>query len=309
MTLFATLSRRVPEVAYQRERVEMADGDFIDVDWSRVGSRRLVVVSHGLEGHSRRPYVAGMVRAFNRGGWDAAAWNFRGSSGEVNRTMTFTHSGATDDLAAVVDAALATGRYDTVALVGFSLGGNLTLKYLGERGDRLPEKVRSSVVFSVPCDLEGSAVRMAERVNVVYMRSFLSDLKARFAAKAMQFPGRVTLDGFSKIRTFKEFDDRYTAPLHGFTGAVDYWTRCSARGFLQGNRRPTLLVNAKDDPFLVESCFPVEAAARSEWLHLEVPERGGHVGFVSIGNDGQYWSEGRALGFVAAHGGAAGNFH
>jgi hypothetical protein len=307
-TLFATLSRRVPELPYQRERLELGDGDFLDVDWSRVGSRRLVVVSHGLEGHSSRPYVLGMVRAFNRAGWDAAAWNFRGCSGELNRTLTFTHSGASADLEAVVAAACATGRYDAVVLVGFSLGGNLTLKYLGERGDGVPAPVRAAVAFSVPCDLEGSAIRMADRANWVYMRRFLLELRGRIEAKATQFPGKLSLDGLRRIRTFREFDDRYTAPLHGFSDAADYWRRSSSRAFLGGIRRPTLLVNAMDDPFLVESCFPREEAARSEWFHLEAPQSGGHVGFVSFGNDGSYWSETRAVGFAGLHAGGAGNF-
>ncbi|KAB2673607.1 MAG: alpha/beta fold hydrolase [Verrucomicrobia bacterium] len=307
-TLFATLSRRLPALPYQRQRLDLHDGDFIDIDWSRVGSRRLVVVSHGLEGNSGRPYVVGMVRAFNRAGWDAAAWNFRGCSGELNRTLTFTHSGASGDLAAVVAAACATGRYDAVALVGFSLGGNLTLKYLGELGDDVPSAVRAAVVFSVPCDLEGSASRMGDRANWVYMRRFLAELRGRIEAKAAQFPGRVSLEGFARIRTFREFDERYTAPLHGFGGALDYWTRSSSKAFVGGIRRPTLLVNAMDDPFLVASCFPREEAVRSEWLHLEAPEAGGHVGFVTIGNDGEYWSETRAVGFAGQHAGPPGNF-
>jgi predicted alpha/beta-fold hydrolase len=302
LTVFPTLSRRVTGIEYRRERVELPDGDFLDVDWSRVGADRVAVISHGLEGCASRPYVLGMVRAFNRAGWDVAAWNFRGCSGESNRTLTFTHSGASGDLGAVVDAVLATGRYREMALIGFSLGGNLTLKYLGERGAAAPAEIRSAVAFSVPCDLEGAADQMGLRSNWVYMRRFLTDLRERMTRKAAEFPGRVTVDNWGKIRTFREFDERYTAPLHGFAGAVDYWNRSSSRGYLAGIRRPVLLVNAQDDPFLSPGCFPTEAAAASEWVHLESPVAGGHVGFVSFGEEGEYWSERRAREFVEEQG-------
>ncbi len=300
LTVFPTLSRRVTGVEYERERLELADGDFLDLDWSRVGADRVVIISHGLEGHSRRAYVMGMVRAFNRAGTDAVAWNFRGCSGEANRMLTFTHSGASGDLAAVVDRVLAIGRHREVVLVGFSLGGNLTLKYLGERGESVDERVRSAVAFSVPCDLEAAADRMGARGNRLYMKRFLTDLRGRMEQKAGQFPGRVSLEGFGAIRTFREFDERYTAPLHGFGGAVDYWTRSSSKAYVAGIRRPTLLVNASDDPFLTPECFPRDLAEASAWFHLEAPKAGGHVGFVSFGEDGVYWSEKRAVEFARA---------
>ena len=298
-TVYPTLSRKVPAVPYERQRVELADGDFVDVDHSRVGARRVAVISHGLEGHSRRPYVLGMARAFNAAGWDVAAWNFRGCSGEPNRLLKFTHSGSSSDLAEVIDAVLAPGRYDKLVAVGFSLGGNLTLKYLGERGADLPRQVAGGVAFSVPTDLRGSAERMARPGNRLYMRRFLSDLRERMAAKAAQFPGRVSLEDYGAIRDFRGFDERYTAPLHGFLNADDYWARSSANARLHGIRVPVLLVNAIDDPFLSEGCFPRAEAEASAWFHLETPEHGGHVGFVSFGAD-SYWSERRAVEFASA---------
>ncbi len=298
LTVFPTLSRRVEGVRYRRSRVELADGDFLDLDISEVGAGRVVVVSHGLEGHSGRAYVLGMVRAFNRAGWDAVAWNFRGSSGEPNRLLKFTHSGATDDLAAVVEAVRGWGRYGSLALVGFSLGGNLTLKYLGERGDDVPSEVRAAVTFSVPCDLRGAAERMGSWGNRLYMKRFLVDLRERMETKARQFPGRLDLSAIGGMRTFREFDDRFTAPLHGFADAEEYWRRSGSAAHVGGIRVPTLLVNAVDDPFLSESCFPRETAVASQWLHLEAPIRGGHVGFVQFTPDGDYWSERRAVEFV-----------
>lgn len=298
MTVYPTLSRRVDGVSYARQRLELRDGDFLDLDCSRVGSGRVVVVSHGLEGHSRRAYVLGMVRAFNRAGWDAVAWNFRGSSGEQNRLLAFTHSGASHELAEVVDWAAGAGGYRSVALVGFSLGGNLTLKYLGESGAAVPQAVRCGVAYSVPCDLRGSAETMAAGGNRIYMSRFLSDLRIRMEAKSRQFPGRISMEGYGQVRTFRDFDGRYTAPLHGFRDAEDYWERSSSGKYLAGIRVPTLLVNAMDDPFLSPGCFPRDVAAASEWLHLETPAHGGHVGFVSMGGDGEYWSERRAVEFA-----------
>ncbi|MFM8358742.1 MAG: YheT family hydrolase, partial [Verrucomicrobiota bacterium] len=299
-TLFAAVSRRVRGVEYTRQRIETDDGDFLDVDWIRQGGRRLVILSHGLEGDSRRPYMRGMARAFRRRGWDVAAWNARGSSGEDNRTLRFTHSGATDDLATVVRAALAPGGYEAWALVGFSLGGNLTLKYLGERGEDVPPGLVGGVAFSVPCDLDRAARRMAERSNRFYMRRFLGDLAERIRRKAVRFPGQVDAAPIAGMRSFHEFDERYTAPLHGFRDAADYYARSSSLAYLRGIRVRTLLVNAVDDPFLTPECLPYEVAAANGFLHLETPEKGGHVGFVSLGTRGEYWSERRATAFLQA---------
>jgi len=298
-TVFPTLQRRVPEPPYSRRRIDLSDGDFVDADLSSVGARRVVVISHGLEGHSRRPYVLGMARAFNAAGWDVVAWNFRGCSGEPNRLLKFTHSGSSQDLAEVIDAVLACGRFEKLVAIGFSLGGNLTLKYLGERGRDLPRAVVGGVAFSVPTDLRGSAERMGRLENRLYMRRFLSDLRARMAAKAAQFPGRVSLEGYSDIRDFRGFDERYTAPLHGFANADDYWARSSSNAYLGGLRVPALLVNAQDDPFLSEACFPRALADANPCFHLEAPEHGGHVGFVTLGSDA-YWSERRAVEFAEA---------
>jgi predicted alpha/beta-fold hydrolase len=299
-TAFPHLKRSVPDVAYERERLELADGDFLDLDWSKVGSARCVVISHGLEGSSQGSYVRGMVRAFNRRGWDAVAWNFRGCSGEVNRNFRLYHSGATDDLDAVVRAVGQAG-YGRIALVGFSLGGNLTLKWLGEQGASTPAWLSGGVAISVPCDLKASAEIMARPFNQPYMARFLGDLREKVRRKMAQFPGRLSDDGYESIRSFREFDDRYTAPIHGFRDAEDYWAKSSSRSFLAGIRVPGLLLNAQDDPFLAPECFPRELAAASPWLHLEAPARGGHVGFVGSGlQEDEYYSERRALEFLGA---------
>ncbi len=288
--------RRVYGVAYLRERIDTPDGDFLDLDWSRIGAKRLVIVSHGLEGSSRRSYVMGMVRAFNAAGWDALGWNYRGCSGEPNRQLGSYHSGATYDLDTVVQHALP--HYDTVVLVGFSLGGNLTLKYLGERGADVDARIRSAVAFSVPCDLAAGSKKLAESGNRIYMWYFLRSLHKKVQQKMTMFPGEIDDANYNQIRTFADFDNRYTAPMHGFRDADDYWRRCSSKPLLTAIRIPTLLVNAQDDPFLPDACYPTKEAQASQHVTLEMPRYGGHVGFMSSKGGATYWSEERAVAFA-----------
>lgn len=296
-TVYPALYRRVEGVAYDRERLELPDGDFLDLDWSRAGAGRVAVLCHGLESGSRAAYVRAMARALNRRAWDVVVLNFRGCSGVPNRLLRSYHSGDTGDLATVVAHVTGTTRPRAVALVGFSLGGNVVLKYLGESAAAVSAKVRAAVAVSVPCDLAGSARRMAAWSNRIYMKRFLRLLRAKIAHKARQFPDRIREADFEGIATFEEFDDRYTAPAHGFADAVDYWRRSSCRPFLTGIRIPALLLNAADDPFLSASCFPVDEARTSRWLELETPRWGGHVGFVRPGQD-EYYHEARAGEFL-----------
>jgi uncharacterized protein len=298
-TVYPNLVRRVDGVAYRRQRLETPDGDFLDLDRSSVGASRVAVLAHGLEGNSTRPYILGMVRTLNRHGWDAVAWNFRGCSGEPNRRLRFYHSGDTPDLHTVLTHVLQNGGYEQLALIGFSLGGNVILKYLGEQGRDASSKITAAVTFSVPCDLAGSAHRMARLDNTVYLKRFMKLLHAKIRAKMEAFPGAINDHGYERMRTFEEFDDRYTASLHGFRSAHDYWTRASSKQFLAHIAVPTLLVNALDDPFLSPSCYPHEEAENNPSLFLETPATGGHVGFAALNRDGEYWSETRALGFLS----------
>ena len=298
-TIFPSLFRRVPGVSYRRERINTPDGDFLDLDWSEIGARRLVVVSHGLEGNSERSYVLGMARAFNRRGWDVLAWNMRGCSGEPNRLLRSYHSGATEDLEAVIAHVQEnSARHHVLGLIGFSLGGNVTLKYLGERGEAVSPLIAGAVAFSVPCDLASGAREMAKGRNHVYMSRFILLLHEKIRAKMAIMPGKITDDGYDQIKTFYDFDDRYTAPLHGFKGAEDYYRRSSSKQFLPAVTVPTLLVSAQDDPFLGRECYPVTEASGHAKVHLEIPSWGGHVGFVSFNQEGEYWSETRAASFL-----------
>ena len=295
-TIWPTLFRRVPLITHERKRLELEDNDFLDLDWARHDvSRKLVIITHGLESHSRDTAVQGMAGAFFGKGWDVLAWNMRGCSGEPNRLPRFYHSGATEDLSAVVDHAIALHDYQQIALVGFSLGGNLTLKYLAET-HRKP--VFTAATFSVPCDLQSSVERLDRPENQLYTRRFIRSLRAKIQAKKLLFPGHFDVTRLEKMRTFREFDSAYTAPLHGFSSAEDYWQQSSCGPLLGKIQIPTLLVNARNDPFLTPPCFPESTAASSACLHLEIPESGGHCGFVSSATETTRWHEQCALSFV-----------
>jgi uncharacterized protein len=297
-TLYPTMARKVNGVAYQRERIFTPDDDFLDLDWSRLGSRKLAILSHGLEGHTGRPYMIGMARMLNRHGWDVLAWNYRACSGEINRRLRMYHNGCIDDLDCVVQHGLKNSAYDKAAMIGFSLGGNLTLMYLGSRGRSLDSRIQHAVAFSVPCDLKAGALELAKARNYIYMKQFLVSLHEKIRLKMEQMPGVINDDGYGRIRDFKGFDDRYTAPINGFKEAEDYWFKCSSGRFLSAITIPTLIVNAQDDPFLVDGCYPVQQAEQSEQVFLEMPRSGGHVGFVQFNEDGSYWSENRTIEFL-----------
>lgn len=300
-TIYPTVARRLHLTTTERERIDTPDGDFLDLDWARAEpSAKLALLTHGLEGHSRGQYTQGMARALARRGWNVLAWNFRGCSGEPNRALRSYHSGATDELQIVLDHVFATTDYREVGLVGFSLGGNLTLKYLGDLGPALDPRVRRAAAISVPCDLASSAKQLERKQNRIYMARFMRSLRAKVREKASRFSEALHLDSLDAIRTFAEFDDRYTAPIHGYKDADDYWTQCSCRHVLNRIAVPTLLINALDDPFLTPECFPREAAEANPNLTLETPKHGGHLGFVAFNDAGEYWSERRVAAFLGS---------
>ncbi len=303
-SIYPSLMRKVDEPHFRRERVVTPDDDFLDIDWAQQGCGRCVILSHGLEGHSRRPYMLGMARAALDQQWDVVSWNFRSCSGEPNRQLASYHSGETQDLAYVVELALRRG-YSEVALIGFSIGGNKTLLYLGRERDVVPVPVKAAVVFSVPCDLTSSSAQLAKPVNALYMKNFLRSFREKLGQKAEMYPGQISMQGFDQIRTFQEFDSRYTAPMNGFNSAEEYWAKSSSKPYIKAIRVPTLLVSAKDDPFLTPACFPVNEAEQNPHVFLEAPDYGGHVGFMSVGENGRYWSEHRAMSFLAQQCGAA----
>lgn len=305
-TVYPSLFRKLNLPFSDRETIDTDDHDLLCLDWYRLpvsqmsheGLKKLVIVSHGLEGHSERPYVLGMCRKMNALGYDALAWNFRSCGPFMNRQKRFYHSGATEDLAHVIEHAQA--EYDAIALVGFSMGGNLCLLHTGREQATLNSKVKAVVGISVPCDLEACAHQLAKRQNTIYMTRFLKDLRSKMRVKHAQFPD-IPLESLDSIKNFQDFDDLYTAPLHGFADAKDYWTQSSCLGYLQKIQIPALVVNAKDDPFLSDSAYPYDVVKPLDHVYLETPENGGHVGFVSFHADGGYWIEDRVGEFLKTH--------
>lgn len=300
-TLYASLVRRVDFTYDRRERIETPDDDFLDLDWASTDAHdptRVAILTHGLEGSANRRYMRGMAQAFVRRGWDVCALNLRGCSGETNRQVATYHSGKTDDLALVVDHVL-DWSYTSVALVGFSLGGNLTLKYLGERSARVDDRIRGAVALSAPIDLSASVDRIDQWPNWHYTQYFLRALRQKVRVKAKQHPDRVSTEWLWKTHTLRGFDDAYTAPVHGFRDADHYYRRASSKPLLPDITVPTLLLNAADDPFLPPACYPYSTARNHDCLTLEVPENGGHGGFVSFNDSGEYWSEHRTTSFLS----------
>jgi predicted alpha/beta-fold hydrolase len=275
----------------------LADGDFVDLDWLRGGHSRLVILSHGLEGSSDAVYIRRVSAVLRSAGFDVLAWSYRGCSGEPNELKRSYHSGESGDLREVIEYAVK--EYQEAALVGFSLGGNISLKYLGEVEPH--EKVKAAVAISAPVDLAASANVLDVRPgNRIYLRRFLRSLIAKIESKKLRFPDDFDIEGVGEIRSFREFDDRYTAPLHGFADAKDYWAKSSSLQFLPNLTLPALLLNAQNDPFLSPESFPVDLAKGSRFLHLETPASGGHVGFVRSWSD-LSWMGKRAVEFLNQH--------
>jgi len=295
----------LPDVAYRRERWPTPDGDFIDVDFAQpepaAPEAPLMAMFHGLEGDSGSHYARSTMRHFADRGWRAAVVHFRGCSGEPNRTARRYHSGETGDLAATVEHLIAAHAIRTLAAVGFSLGGNVLVKWLGETGADNP--LRCAVAISPPLVLERCAERLERGFSRAYqwwlMRSMRASVLAQFTASDAC---PVDRDRVRRSRTFREFDDLVTAPLHGFVDADDYYARASGRPFLARIRIPTLLVHARDDPFMYPDVTPTLDELAS-WVELDAPPRGGHVGFVSgrVPWRPRYWLEERATQFLAAH--------
>ena len=289
-TILPSLFRKVPGVNYHRERVATPDGDFLNLDWAQVSktTNRLVVVTHGLEGDSTRQYVLGMVKKFKDNGWDALGWNCRSCGGEMNALPRFYHHGDASDVRFVVDYAISKG-YDQVALSGFSMGGSLTLRALAEFTDWVPPQVLGGAAFSVPLDLPTSVIELYKPTKSFYMKRFLGKLGKKIQAKSLLFPSVISYEGYEEIKNFEQFDNRYTAPLHGYANAQDFYAQASVKPHLYKLKVPVLIGQAENDPFLTTECLALdEAAAKNENITLRIFKNGGHVGFTQTGSDETY---------------------
>ncbi|MFK7980376.1 MAG: YheT family hydrolase [Saprospiraceae bacterium] len=299
-SIYPSVFRKIQGVETVRERISTPDKDFLDLDWSKKGYKKLVLVLHGLEGDAGRPYVQGMIKLFNQNGYDGVGMNFRGCSGEINRSLQMYHSGDIRDVSFALDYIGTNYDYREVVLIGFSLGGSITLNYVGRKGTKINPLLKKAIAVSTPVDLVKSATKLDEgKFNkLVYVRRFLKKLYEKVELKEAQYPGTFDLKKIKKYTTFYGFDDAVTAKVNGFTSALDYYTKASSLPFLQNTAIPTYILSAKNDSFLSETSYPFAVAESNPNIYLEVPEKGGHVGFPQFGKNGVYYAEERALDFV-----------
>ena len=261
----------------------------------------MLLVLHGLEGTARSHYVAGLFAHARARGWRAAVLWFRSCSGEMNRRARFYHSGDTGDLDWLLRVLMEREPEVRVGAVGISIGGNVLLKWLGEQGDAAPKILTAAVAISVPFDLAACARVMDQGFQkAVYTASFMRSFRVKTRAKAQAHPGFVDLEAALRARTFAAYDRVVTAPLHGFADEVDYWQRASSGPYLGRIRRPTLLLNAVDDPFIPATSLP-DPATLPECVQAEFVRHGGHVGFI----EGppwrtRSWAERRAAEYLAS---------
>ena len=296
-TIYSSKLRPSPDLESNRERLELRDGDFIDIDWSlsTKSSTKVAIVLHGLEGNAQRTYIKGQAKILINNGWNVAAVNFRGCSGEPNLAYQSYNAGKTDDLQDVIDFILKKNQFNEIALLGFSLGGNLLLKYLGER-EFFPKEINKAVAISTPMSLRGSLEALNAFENWVYRNSFLKNLRKKYKSKMIDFPEKMNLLDYQKITSLFQFDNIYTAPAHGFIDAYDYYERNSSLQFLPNIKIPVYILNAENDSFLSSECYPIQLASKMKNILLEIPKYGGHVGFHLTNQ--MYYSEKRSIEFL-----------
>ncbi|MDF1552970.1 MAG: hydrolase [Deferrisomatales bacterium] len=306
-TCWPALARRVPRLALTSERLELPDGDVLDLAWTGrpkpASTAPLVVVLHGLEGSAASPYAAGLLSALAQRGWTGVLMHFRGCGGTPNRLARSYHAGETGDAAWLLEQLAQRHPAAPLAAVGFSLGGNVLLKLLGETGADAP--VRAAVAVCPPLPLAACAARLERGLSRIYQRYLVTQLKSSLrtkqAAVALHSRLRLPAAGLADLHTLRAYDEAVTAPLHGFAGAAEYYARCSALPWLRDIAVPVLVVQAADDPFMGPEVLP-GSGDLSPWVRSEVSTRGGHVGFISGANPLQprYWLEERVPVYLAA---------
>jgi predicted alpha/beta-fold hydrolase len=298
-TLWPVLVRRQPRPSLRRERLELPDGDFLDLDWAQGNEGPIIVILHGLEGSSQSGYAQGLLHTVAARGWRGVVLHFRGCSGEPNRLAPSYNAGHTHDLAYVIACLCHREPLVPLACVGYSLGGNVLLKWLGEVGREAP--VQAAVAVSVPFLLELATRRLGQGFSRLYQAYLLYHLRASYRGKRhLQAQLPVPIEDMARLKDFYRFDDQVTAPLHGYVDAHDYYTRASCRPYLKAIRVPTLILHALDDPFMLPEAVPT-AAELADSVILELSLHGGHVGFVTGPSPWRavYWLERRIPLFLA----------
>jgi len=299
-TLWPTLFRRGPHVSLRVERLELPDGDFVDLHWTEDNGQPIVIMLHGLEGCSQSPYARGLLHALQRIGLRAVVMHFRGCSGTPNRLPRSYHSGDTADLAYLVQTLRQREPDTPLMAVGYSLGGNVLLKWLAEAGVQAP--LTAAVAVSVPFVLAQSAERMNKGFSRVYQWKLLKSMRRRIYAKLQHMSLNIRTTDLSRLHSFREFDDAVTAPLHGFNDADHYYALASCRQYLSTIAVDTLILHARNDPFMTQHVIPATNEL-SPHVQLELYEAGGHVGFIAGSWPwcARYWLEERIPRYLQQH--------
>jgi uncharacterized protein len=287
--------RLVTGVQYERERIETSDKDFLDLDWIFKKNRKLIILTHGLEGNSTRPYILGMAKMFSKNGWDVLAWNCRSCSGEMNRAFRLYNHGEIGDIEAVLNHALLRNNYDEVALVGFSMGGNVSLKFAAVSQHPSVKKV---VAFSAPLEMRTSTAILDFPSRYIYKAYFKKGILPKVKKKAQQFPDRLSLKAVEAAKSWEAQQQLFFVSINGYASIDDFYERGSALNFIDQLKIPALIVQAQNDPMLTAECSPTQLAENHAFIHLETPEQGGHCGFMLPDDKEHSWAEYRAWEFV-----------
>ena len=317
-TVLGSIGRKAPVLNFMRERIETPDGDFIDVDWVKnsfeplvlrnepshfksklkVENSKLLIAVSGLEGNSRKTYMRGIMSIFSKNGYYCVSLHHRSCSGEDNRLLNTYHSGFTDDLRYFMERLEKENYYQEIIIVGYSLGGNIVMKFCGEEGDKINPKIKKVIAISVPAELGSSAKYFERSDNFAYMQKFFWTLKKKAKIKDQKFPGSFDLKKVLTAKTFNDFDENFTAPTFGFKSAEDYYTQASCKPFFEKIKIPALLIIAKDDTFVSPESYPFQFAEQSKTFHFLAPDYGGHCGFMPTDSNQTLWVEREALKFA-----------
>jgi hypothetical protein len=293
-TIFPFLLRDVPKIEFKRKRVHTPDDDFLDIDLIEKNSKKVIILCHGLEGSSNSQYIQACSSLLDKENYNILAINYRSCSGEMNNRPTLYHSGYIDDLEWIIDTSCS--QYEEIILVGYSLGGNIILKYLAT-SNHVSSKISLGIAISTPADLKHSSKRLLSFDNKLYQKKFLETLRPKMIEKALQFPGIIDVKNLKKVKNTEDFDEFYTAPLHGFDGAQDYYKKANSLQDLANIKTPTVMISAMDDPFLSKEAFPTEIAKNHSYLDLIMTKYGGHVGFSNPLST-YYWIEKKVLSLI-----------
>ncbi len=297
-TVLSHYQRSRTKVDFHRHRLQTPDEDFLDIDSILQQSKKLIVLLHGLEGSSESSYIQTFCAALSQTGlYDIRVLNYRGCSGEPNLQLQMYHSGATEDLDTLFS--YYQHDYEDIYAIGFSLGGNLILKYLGEAAYESSQSITKAVAISPPTDLESCSYKIMERQNILYEKRFLRSLKAKALEKAIAYPAELDLKTVNAVTKLYDFDDRITGPIHGFKDAADYYAQSSSKQYLPHIKTPTLIISAEDDPFLSTAAIPYAEAEASDDLQLAASQYGGHVGFGGH-KKGLSWMLEKTMDFIMA---------